>query len=128
MTERVIGAAIHGDSSEATERPALPESRKFLAPETVDVSNRADWCLGMDTADLREALDTLGEVLASRGQEYDLVLIGGGALHLLGLIQRPTRDLDIVSGIEAGRWIEGEPVPPPPCEGDSGSRERTQSR
>lgn len=67
----------------------------------------------METADLHEALETLGAILASRGQDYDIVLIGGGALLLLGLIDRPTRDLDIVSRIEGERWVEGEPMPGP---------------
>ncbi len=67
----------------------------------------------MQTADLQEALETLGTLLAARGLGYDIVLIGGGALLLLGLIERPTRDLDIVSRIEAGRWLEGEPMPEP---------------
>ena len=67
----------------------------------------------MEAADLHEALETLGAVLATRGQDYDIVVIGGGALLLLGLLDRPTRDLDIVSRIEGGRWLEGEPMPVP---------------
>jgi len=38
-------------------------------------------------------------------------LIGGGALLLLSLIDRPTRDLDIVARVEGERWLEGEPMP-----------------
>ncbi|MES2643419.1 MAG: DUF6036 family nucleotidyltransferase [Myxococcota bacterium] len=59
--------------------------------------------LAMHHADLQEALETLGALLASRGQHYDIVVIGGGALLLLGLIDRPTRDLDIVSRIDGER-------------------------
>ncbi len=81
--------------------------------ETVAVSIRADYCLDMETADLHDALETLGAILASRGHHYDVVLIGGGALLPLGLIDRPTRDLDIVSRIEGERWAEGEPMPGP---------------
>lgn len=65
----------------------------------------------MNTAQLQEALETLGAVLESRGQAYDVVVIGGGALLLLGLIERPTRDLDIVSRVDGERWVEGEPMP-----------------
>ncbi len=67
----------------------------------------------MEITHLREALETLGAILADRGQHYDIVVIGGGALLLLGLIDRPTKDLDIVSRIEGGRWREGEPMPGP---------------
>ena len=67
----------------------------------------------MEATDLREALETLGAILAARGQNFDIVVIGGGALLLLGLIDRPTRDLDIVSRIEGERWVEGEPMPGP---------------
>ena len=51
----------------------------------------------MDTAQLDEALETLGAVLEMRREPYDLVLIGGGALLLLKLLDRPTQDLDIVA-------------------------------
>ena len=36
----------------------------------------------------------LGELLADRGHAVELVAIGGGSLLLLGLIERPTKDLD----------------------------------
>ena len=62
-------------------------------------------------ADLEEALTTLGQLLQDRGEAYDLVLIGGGALLLLGLIQRPTKDLDAVARVEEGRWLRAEPFP-----------------
>ena len=65
----------------------------------------------MDTAQLDEALETLGAVLEARSEPYDLVLIGGGALLLLKLLDRPTQDLDIVARVEGERWVEGEPMP-----------------
>jgi len=46
---------------------------------------------------LEAALSALGELLASRGVRYELVLVGGGNLILRGLITRPTtKDLDIL--------------------------------
>lgn len=49
-----------------------------------------------------EALATLGALLVERGLRYELYAVGGGALQLLGLIRRPTRDID-VTGLLAGR-------------------------
>jgi hypothetical protein len=46
---------------------------------------------------LEAALSALGELLATRGLHYELVLVGGGNLILRGLITRPTtKDLDIL--------------------------------
>ncbi len=50
-----------------------------------------------DPAGLEDALALLGDVLADRGQVFDVVVIGGGGLQLLGVITRPTRDLDLVA-------------------------------
>lgn len=61
---------------------------------------------------LELALQALGELLESRGQHYEVVLIGGGNLILRGLITRPTtRDLDLL-----GAWTpEGvKPMRPMP--------------
>lgn len=42
------------------------------------------------------ALGTLGALLAERGLHYELYAVGGGALQLLGLIVRPTKDIDLL--------------------------------
>jgi hypothetical protein len=47
--------------------------------------------------DIPEMLSALGEVLGSRGQRYELVLIGGASLQLHGVISRPTRDADVLA-------------------------------
>jgi hypothetical protein len=65
----------------------------------------------MNDATLIEALDLLGEILADRGEQHHLVLIGGGALLLLGLIERPTQDLDVVARVDGDTWIRAEPLP-----------------
>lgn len=61
---------------------------------------------------LDEALQTLGAVLAARGQTASLVLVGGGALVLLGLADRSTKDLDVVARVDAGQLREAEPFSP----------------
>jgi hypothetical protein len=65
-----------------------------------------------DHATLEQALDTLGEILAARGEHHDLAVVGGGALLILGLIERPTRDLDVVARIDSELWSRAEPFPP----------------
>src|SRR5689334_8369636 len=61
---------------------------------------------------LEEALSTLGEVLESRKQRFEVVAIGGGALLLLGVLERPTKDLDIVALVIRGELRTSEPFPP----------------
>ena len=46
---------------------------------------------------LEEALQTLGDLLADRGHSFEVVAIGGGGLQLIGIIDRPTKDLDLVA-------------------------------
>lgn len=62
---------------------------------------------------LEEALGALGRLLASRGLAYELVTVGGSSLMLLGLIERPTRDLDVVAFIEDGRYVKAKSLPAP---------------
>lgn len=50
-------------------------------------------------AAITEALTTLGDVLAERNDTCDILVIGGGALLLAGLISRPTEDLDVVARV-----------------------------
>jgi len=51
--------------------------------------------------DFDEPLATLGDLLEQRGLHYDLLAVGGGALLLLGLLPRPTKDIDVVGLVEA---------------------------
>ncbi len=60
---------------------------------------------------LTQALKMLGEILENRNQRFDLVVIGGGALLLQDLIQRPTLDLDAVALVAAGKWVSSKPLP-----------------
>lgn len=66
----------------------------------------------MDQTKLEQGLEALGAVLADRGEELDLALVGGGALLILGLLQRPTQDLGVVARIESDRWSRARPFPP----------------
>lgn len=50
-------------------------------------------------------------MLAARGRRYELVVVGGGSLMLLGLLQRPTRDIDVVALAEQGRYVSADPLP-----------------
>lgn len=58
-------------------------------------------------------LAALGQLLAERGQAYELLAIGGGALQLLGLINRPTRDIDVVALVERAGVVPFDELPPP---------------
>lgn len=55
----------------------------------------------------------LGEVLHDRGLTYELAVIGGGALAMIGLIDRSTKDLDVVALVRAGAIDSADPLPPP---------------
>jgi hypothetical protein len=50
----------------------------------------------MDRTGLERALAALGDVLAYRGETYEIVLVGGGDLVLRGIVSRPTKDADVV--------------------------------
>lgn len=66
----------------------------------------------MSTKDeLIEGLEILGELLASRGQYFDIVVVGGGALILKDLINRSTQDIDIVAIVNQGQWTSLRTLP-----------------
>jgi hypothetical protein len=67
----------------------------------------------LDPRSLDRALEALGIVLADQGLAYELVAVGGSALLLLGLIERPTQDLDIVGIVDSGRYVNAKPLPKP---------------
>lgn len=55
----------------------------------------------------------LGQLLRERGLRYELLAIGGGALQLLGLIARPTRDIDVVALVDDGSLVSVAALPGP---------------
>ncbi len=62
---------------------------------------------------LEEALQSLGAVLEQRHTPYGLLVVGGSSLLLLGLIDRPTGDLDVVGLAEDGRYHKIAELPAP---------------
>ncbi len=66
-----------------------------------------------DQFSLEAALVNLGRVLQDRGLAYDIVTIGGSSLMLLGLLQRPTRDLDVVAIVEGDHYVKVRELPSP---------------
>ena len=48
-------------------------------------------------ADIEQALQAVGELVAADSESYAVVILGGAALSLLGVIDRATRDVDIVA-------------------------------
>lgn len=62
---------------------------------------------------LERGLETLGELLSEEKQTADLVLVGGGALLLLGELIRPTADLDVVATFKKGMLEASHPLPDP---------------
>lgn len=81
--------------------------------ESFTCARRAVNMLGMDRDEAVSALRTLGDVLVSRGCHYELVVIGGSGLLLLGLIVRPTADVDVVALVEGGIYGVAKPLPEP---------------
>jgi len=50
-------------------------------------------------AALVEALQAVGERLAYDGATCTLVVVGGAALNLLGIVDRPTIDVDVLARV-----------------------------
>ncbi len=65
----------------------------------------------IDSTNLESALKILGQLLADRGHHYEIVAIGGGSLLLLKLIERTTKDLDLVALLKDGQLISANPLP-----------------
>jgi hypothetical protein len=62
---------------------------------------------------LERALQLLGDVLADRGHHFAVVAIGGAGLQLIGVIDRPTRDIDLVALVEDDQLVTVGRVLPP---------------
>jgi hypothetical protein len=62
---------------------------------------------------LEEILRALGEQLLAVGTEVHLVVIGGSGLVAIGVVARPTRDVDVVALKRDGQLTTAEPLPIP---------------
>jgi len=67
----------------------------------------------INLAGLEGALEVLGQLLADRKLHYEIVAIGGGSLLLLGLIDRTTKDLDLVALVKGRELFSADPLPTP---------------
>ncbi len=47
--------------------------------------------------DIEKALNAVGEILESQREEVGIVVLGGTALNLLGIVHRTTKDVDILA-------------------------------
>lgn len=72
-----------------------------------------DMVAGMDiTAQgLENLLSALGEQIQALGGRTEIVVIGGSALLALGLVARPTKDVDVVAVLEDGELHSARPLP-----------------
>lgn len=58
-----------------------------------------------------ELLAALSEQLAVAGARFELVVVGGAGLLALGIIDRPTRDVDVLALRVGGELVKAEPLP-----------------
>lgn len=65
----------------------------------------------MERERLDEALATLGELLDERGEHISVLVIGGGSLLLLGVIERPTADIDVVGYPSEVGYVKADVLP-----------------
>ncbi len=53
----------------------------------------------------------LADRLTRGGQSHELVVVGGAGLLALEIVDRGTKDVDVVARIEAGALLKGRPLP-----------------
>lgn len=70
--------------------------------------------IGIPTAEAAiRLLDALGEQLERSSASYELVVVGGSALLALGLVTRPTKDVDLVALRDHSGLVPATPLPVP---------------
>ena len=65
----------------------------------------------LDEKAANDLLEALGEQLAAAGQHFEIVVIGGSGLLALGLVERTTRDVDIVALRVDSELEPADPLP-----------------
>lgn len=78
----------------------------------VTFANRAVYTHDMLERDrLDEAPATLGALLEERAQAIGVLVVGGGSLLLLGVIERPTADVDVVGFSSPAGYAKADILP-----------------
>lgn len=69
----------------------------------------------LDASALEELLIAVGEHLAAAGESVAVVVVGGGALSIMGWVDRTTNDIDVIARArrEEGGWVMTAPEPLP---------------
>ena len=67
----------------------------------------------MDTFNLDTALHATGALLARRGESAAIVIVGGTALNVMGVISRATRDVDVIAAATPGATGPPRDIRPP---------------
>jgi len=84
------------------------------AVERMNLSYRACYTRGMFSVEgLESALRSLGAVLEGRGLSCGVLVAGGSSLLLLGFIDRPTADLDVIGMTQGDRYVKAATIPEP---------------
>lgn len=65
----------------------------------------------LESAELEIALETLGARLEELDRAVGVLVIGGGSLLLLGVIDRPTADVDVVGVSSAHGYVAADRLP-----------------
>lgn len=65
----------------------------------------------LDSESANRLLSALGEQLHAHGESLTLVVIGGSALLALGLVDRTTRDVDILAVLTETGLVSADPLP-----------------
>lgn len=66
----------------------------------------------LQPAEISALLTALGDRLAHARARAELVVIGASALTILGLVERPTRDVDVVALLDGDVLRRAKPLPP----------------
>jgi hypothetical protein len=69
--------------------------------------------MAMQLQEIAGALRTLGAVLEDRRTPYGLLVVGGGDLLLLGFLDRPTADLDVIAVTDGASYRKATELPEP---------------
>lgn len=60
---------------------------------------------------LDQALDLLGALLKERGSTIGVLVVGGSSLLLLGILERPTADIDVVGYATPSGYVRADSLP-----------------